>query len=68
MDQMHLTKSFAETPKDGGWYQLPGITSELSEFIRWDKRLNHWDWMMLKDDVVVIEVSHIPEQGTHDEP
>lgn len=67
MDQVHLTKSFAETPKDGGWYQLPNITQELSEFIRWDKRLKRWDWMMLKDDVAVIEVSYISEHGANNE-
>lgn len=63
MNQVHLTESFAETPKDGGWYQLPGITQELSEFIRWDKLLKRWDWMMLKDDVAVIEVSYVTEYG-----
>lgn len=65
MDQIQLTNSFAETPKDGNWYRLPSLNDELarelSEFIRWDKGKSRWDWMMLKDDIIAIDVSFIPE-------
>lgn len=65
MDQIHLTNSFAETPKDGNWYRLPALnielTKELGEFIRWDGSKSRWEWMMLKDDIIAIDVSFIPE-------
>lgn len=61
MNYPELTQNFAATPKDGNWYKLPLIAEDLTEFIRWDKLLGHWDWMMLKDDIAVLEVSHIQE-------
>jgi hypothetical protein len=39
----HRTK-FNDTPKDGQWYELPD-----SQFIRWNIKLDMWDWMIVRD-------------------
>lgn len=64
MDQVQLCNTFAETPKDGHWYKIPGIVTDLSEYIQWDNGQSHWNWIMLKDDVVVVDASFILESGS----
>ena len=59
MSEIQATNSFATAPKDGLWYQIPCLAPELSEFIRWDKSFQRWDWIILKDDVAVIEAAYV---------
>lgn len=61
MEEIIKTNSIAETPKDGTWYQIPSINEEYTEYVKWDERNFQWDWFMLKDMVVVVEMSHLPE-------
>lgn len=58
---MQTYNNFAETPKDGNWHKIPGIVADLSEYIRWEPQYSRWDWIMLKDDVAVVEAYYIPE-------
>lgn len=63
MNDIPSTNSFATTPKDGFWYKIPGLAPELTEFIRWDKDSNRWNWIMLKDDVAVVETAYVLEKN-----
>jgi hypothetical protein len=63
MKDVKTTASFATAPKDGLWYEIPCLAPDLSEFIRWDKMYQRWDWIMLLDDVALIEASHVLEKN-----
>jgi hypothetical protein len=50
-----MKTSFASTPHDGEWYELPDC-----QFIRWNFELGMWDWMVVRDGQA-IDHAQIPE-------
>ena len=47
-EQIETKTSFALTPRDGQWYELPN-----NQYIRWNFELNMWDEMVLCDGNVI---------------
>ena len=48
MTEVTETKSIADTPKDGEWYQIPSHNSE--HFIKWNFDKGKWQSMIMTED------------------